>query len=413
MGSFVVAVGLAVFGLSTYVFTAVTARALGPEGFGTFSVFWSVVYGVGLGIALPVEQETSRRVAEARHRGQSVLVVVRQLLGPVAGLVGAGILIAVVVLVLVVDEAAELPLLVLAVMTAFVGLGAAHLTRGAFSGTGRFPRYSLQLIVEGIGRLALVAALVLAGASHPGPFAVSVGAALLLATAVSLYRVRARPEAGPQREVVKESTPANRPAVSTLLTITVATLTAQSLINFGPVVVRLLDPTASAAAGSFLAAALIARTPTFAFAAVQAVLIPRLVHALGNHDVRGYRRTLRTVLLAVAALSVVAVAVCAAAGPEILRLFAGPGFDLGRFDIVLLAVSTGLYLVTLTLQPAAIALRRHTLTAWVWLSAGAVFVLLCLVPGDPVRVTNLAMCGSLAAAVVGLWIVIRQGLATR
>lgn len=193
--------------------------------------------------------------------------------------------------------------------------------------------------------------------------------------------------------------------------MTVAAVTAQSLVNFGPVVVRLLDPAASATAGAFLAAALIARTPTFAFAAVQAVLIPRLVETLGHRDIAAYRQTLRLVLLAVAGLTAVAVVVCALAGPELLLLFTGPGFSLPRFDIVLLAVSTGLYLVTLTLQPAAIALRRHNMTAWAWLFAAVVFVAMCLVPGDPVRVTNLAMCTSLAVASAALWVIIRRGLA--
>ena len=66
-GAAKVALGLGFFGVSTYVFTAVVLRALGPQQFADFNLFWGLAYGLGLGAMLPFEQEVSRRVATARH----------------------------------------------------------------------------------------------------------------------------------------------------------------------------------------------------------------------------------------------------------------------------------------------------------------------------------------------------------
>ncbi|MDN5789296.1 MAG: hypothetical protein L0H25_00310, partial [Micrococcales bacterium] len=66
-GTIKVAVGLGFFGFATYVFTAVVLRALGPEQFADFNLFWGLAYGLGLGAMLPFEQEISRRISIAVH----------------------------------------------------------------------------------------------------------------------------------------------------------------------------------------------------------------------------------------------------------------------------------------------------------------------------------------------------------
>ena len=69
-GTVKVAVGVASFGLANYVFLAGATRLLGPVRFAEFNVFWGLVYGLGLGLCLPFEQEVSRRVAVARGVGR-------------------------------------------------------------------------------------------------------------------------------------------------------------------------------------------------------------------------------------------------------------------------------------------------------------------------------------------------------
>lgn len=403
-GSLTIAVGLAFFAGATYVFTGVTTRALGPVGFSEFSVFWGLVYGVGLGVALPFEQETSRRVAELSGRGDDAEPVFATAVRA-AGLLTAVAAVLVVVPLAIVLSRGSGHAVVLAVtsVAALAGLSAAYVTRGALSGSRHFRTYAVQVGMEGLLRIVGAGVLAVLAVRSPWPYAALVSVALILAVLLTGWHW--------WRGARRVATHDLSPYLAALVAIVIASTIAQCLVNFGPVVVHLLDKDRSgAAAGSFLAAALIARTPTFAFAAVQAVLIPRLVEAVVRRDAADYRRILATVLAGVTALSLVAVALCAAAGPWLMHLLAGPGYDLPRTDIVLLAVSTGVYLMTLALQPAAVAVSQHRRTAIVWIVAAMVFVALCLLPVGPVRAVNVAMVGSMTTAAVGLWAIIMRAV---
>jgi len=262
-------------------------------------------------------------------------------------------------------------------------------------------------------RLVAALALWLVGASSPWPYAFVIPAALLLGVAVT------------SRTVVREvrlppPDPRELPEVTSLRTflvylgaMMVASTISMSLVNFGPVAVNVLTPEGvSSDAGSFLAAALIARTPIFLFAAVQAVLIPRLVRAVVERDHATFRATVRRVMGPTAALGLLGVLGCLAVGPEALRIMSGPQFHLSRTDITLLAVSTAFILATLVFQPAAFALRRHWPAVLAWVASGATFILCCLVPGDPVRVVGIAMVASSAVAAVGLAVAVNRGMQT-
>ncbi len=404
-GSTAIALGLAFFGMSTYVFTVVASRSLGPDRFADFSVFWGLTYGIGLGVSLPFEQETSRRVSTLAARGESVRGVLRvALLGaavvalPVTGLLAP--------IAVVLADGAQAWLLWACSSVSMLSLAVAYLMRGVLSGSHHLRSYSVQFLVEGAVRLALVFVLAGVGATSPWLYAVVVPAALILAIVSTLHVVLK--ESRIARPAPENPLP-TRAFLATLLGTMVATTISSSLVNFGPVVVKLLTPSGvSSDAGSFLASAMIARVPILLFAAVQAVLIPRLVRALVARDHAAFARTLRLVLLPTAAMGIVGILVCLSAGPLLLRLFAGPGYSLSRTDITLLGVSTALYLLTLVLQPAAFTLERHSRVVLAWVAAAASFAVACLLPGDPVRVVGIALVVASAVAAVALAFVVRR-----
>lgn len=408
-GTVQIAAGVAFFAASTYVFTAFGTRTMGPERFSDFSVFWGLVYGIGLGAALPLEQETSRRVSVsvAHGRAEDYGGVLTACVAAAVVVCGIAVLVALPLCLVLTDALGQGLWLWLSTSAALAGLAVAYVTRGGLSGSRHFGRYAVQAGAEGGSRIILAA--VLAGLVVQSALAweLAVGAALLLAVAVSappLLPALARARTAPRR-------PPLRPVLASLGALVVASAIAQSLVNFGPVAVRLLaGPDERGLAGSFLAAALVARAPTFAFAAVQAVLVPRLVEALtlGRTDL--FRRLLLRILAATAALGAVAAAVCLAVGPQLLRILSGPAFRMGNLDVALLAVSTGLYLLTLVLQPAALTLEQHAWIALAWVGAGLVFVTLCFLPLPAVRAVNLAMVGSLAVAVLALAVLVVLGL---
>jgi O-antigen/teichoic acid export membrane protein len=117
--------------------------------------------------------------------------------------------------------------------------------------------------------------------------------------------------------------------LSSLTAVVISSTIAQPLINFGPVVVRLLSAEAEQQlAGRFLAAALIARLPIFLFAPVQAVLMPALVQAVLLDDRAAFVNSIRKVFLPAIGLGVLGVLGCAVVGPQLLRLALGPAFEL-------------------------------------------------------------------------------------
>jgi len=399
-GTIKVGAGLIVSGAANYVFASIATRAMGPARFAEFNIFWGLVFGLGLGVFFPFEQEVSRRASHAYAAGRSGLVLRRTAFR-------LAVVVALVLSVLTYPVAAVLlhgtdvlPLWS-ATALAFLVLAVAYVSRGGLSGRTLFGRYGAQLGAEAVLRLGAAVVLFAVGVSSPWPFALTVPVALAVAVAVSV----------PRDSSTAEPEPVQRAAlVRSVGAVAVGAVAAQSLINLGPVAVTVLaGPGEKALAGSFLAAALIARMPIFAFAAVQAVLIPGLVRAVTEHRRTDFARSLALVLATTAALGALGVLACAVAGPALLHLLAGAEYDLPATDIALLAVAVALYLLAMVLQPAALSLGRHQAAMVPWIACAVSFPLLLLLPVDPIRAVGLALDGAGAVAVAGLAVVVVRG----
>ncbi|MDU0312715.1 hypothetical protein RKE38_03385 [Phycicoccus sp. M110.8] len=406
-GSLKVLAGVSFFGASTYLFTVVASRALGPLGFAEFSVFWGLTYGLGLGVSLPFEQETSRRVSALMAHGERPGPVLRAALGA-ATVVSLPIVLVLLPVSFALADGGHAWALWAACSTSVGLLAVAYLTRGGLSGTHHFGSYASQFGIEGVTRLVGAGALAVLGVRSPWAFAFVIPVALALAV-VGTVRMLLRENRVPRP---RSSDPVTlRVFLTTLIGMMIATTISMSLVNFGPVAVKALTPSGTTSnAGSYLAAALIARTPIFLFAAVQSVLIPQLVRAVVRRDHAAFRSTVRRVIVLTAGLGVLGILGCLALGPEVLRLMSGPSFHLDRTDITLLAVSTAFILGTLVLQPAAFALEKHWPAVLAWVVAGVSFGVVCLVPGDPVRVVGSALVVSAAVATAGLAVVVNRGM---
>ena len=64
--------GLVVVGLASYGFLTLAARNLRPSEFSAVAALWSLLYGLAGGLFLPLEQETTRQVAQRVVRGERV-----------------------------------------------------------------------------------------------------------------------------------------------------------------------------------------------------------------------------------------------------------------------------------------------------------------------------------------------------
>ena len=408
-GTLSVGGGLLALGASTYGFLAISARALGPARFASLSVLWVLVYTAGPGLFLPLEQETARAVAARRAHGLGGRPVLLR-----AAVLGGGLLGALALAV----AAAHRPLLAIlfdgdglllvGLMLSILGVAAASLYRGALAGTGHFGRYGGQLALEGGLRVVGCALLATAAVRTAGPYGILVGIAPALTVLLLLF-LRSPPEllpAGP---------PASWSEMSGALALLLGgSLLSQSLVNAGPVLVQALATGPEhRLAGQFLAGLVVARVPLFLFAAVQAALLPGLAALASAGRLVELRAGLRRSTALVATLAAAGSLGTFLVGPEVVRLFFGAAYGLGRLDLLCLAIASGAYMLAVVWAQGLIALHGHGLAATGWLVGVAVHLLVTAAAAGLLARVELGFLAGAAAAAATLAMLLQRRSADR
>jgi O-antigen/teichoic acid export membrane protein len=393
-GTLAVGAGLALLGLASYVHLAVAGHSLTGADYSSLSVLWSIVFTLGIGVFLPVEQEVARVVAARRSQGLPP--------GPVLAR-GAVLAAAVLALMVVVVLAGHRVLadrlfagdgtMVTVLIGALAAMAVAYTTRGVLSGLQLFPWYGTQLGVDGGLRIALVALLGLTGVTDPVWYGAVLVAAPLLSVAVTLP---------PVLRAVGGGVPvAWNALLRGLGLLTVSSLLMQVVVNIGVINVRLLAPSDVATAGALLSALVLVRIPLFVFASLQASLLPGLATSATTGDLAGFRNLLRRALGIVTALGVLGAVGAVLLGPWLVRaLFDAPGV-LGHGDFAWLAVATLAYLWAMVLGQALLALDRHRAQALAWTVGVAALVAVTVIPAPvALRVELAYTVGSVVVAAV-------------
>jgi O-antigen/teichoic acid export membrane protein len=391
-GTVPVGSGLVVLGVASYVHLAVAGHALDEAASASLSVLWAIVFSVGIGLFMPIEQEITRLVAARRGSGDGPAPV--YLRGAVLAL---GLLAATAVILVVgagpiahrLFDGDRAQLWVL--LGAFGGLALAHPTRGLLAGTGRFGSYGAQLGIDGGLRIVLALAFGAAGVHS------AVGYALILTIAPVISVLCTAPA------VIRLLHHGASVAWSTLARgvapLAVSTLLAQLVVNVGVINVKLLDPDDKPLAKAMLSALILARVPVFVFASLQAALLP----GLSTLVVSGQRAEFRRLLIRACALVLVPCGLIGLpaifAGPWAIGTFFNAEPVLGDWDFAVLVLGTTGYLLALVLGQGVLALGRHRQQTLAWLVGTAVLVAVTLLPGDlSLRVGAGYAVGSVAVA---------------
>jgi O-antigen/teichoic acid export membrane protein len=175
----------------------------------------------------------------------------------------------------------------------------------------------------------------------------------------------------------------------------VVALCEQVIVSGGPLLVLLEGGSGTTtAAGVVFAATLLVRAPVFLFQGVAASLLPSLT----TFQARGDHAQVHRATLAVAGvIGVFAVAMAGAAlvaGPEVMRLLYGHGFEAARGDLALLALGVGCFLAASTFSQAVLAQARAGRAAIAWSLGAVAFVALDLMaPGTPFHSVAVAFAG--------------------
>ena len=200
-----------------------------------------------------------------------------------------------------------------------------------------------------------------------GTYGVLIGGGLVLAAALTVRPTLRAVTAGPSGSWQELS--------SALGWMLLGSVLAQLLANAPPIAAKLLTRAGdSAVAGQVLTGTVLARLPLFAFAAVQAALLPGLAALLATGDRPGFVRGLWRLLAAAAVVTAVTTVVAALAGRQLLHLFFGARYDLGDDVLTRLALASGLYMGAVIVGQSLLALRRYRIAAAGWALGVAVFV---------------------------------------
>jgi O-antigen/teichoic acid export membrane protein len=149
----------------------------------------------------------------------------------------------------------------------------------------------------------------------------------------------------------------------------------QAFLNAGPLIARGLQ--GAAAAGFIFNVLMLARAPLQLFQAVSTSILPHLTGLHTSQDLdseREFHRSVRMVLLGLAAFTGLMALVILVAGPQLMQIAFSKKFDYNRGELLLVAAGTGLYLSSVTVNQACVAQGQVRRAAARWIACAALFV---------------------------------------
>lgn len=400
-----VALGTGVSGLATYALLVVVARAVSPVAYSDFSFFWTFVVVVSLGVFLPVEQLTARQISRRLVLGTSSAPAFRQAVrtGGVAAVVVLAVL-AVAVGRLGVQDAGAV---VTATVAAVAGFVVQFAARGVLAGHRQLRGYAVVLCVDAGGRALAACVLWAAGVTSAVLYMVAVSAssvACALVGAVLARRAAARAAGGADLPTAGGALRGRETVV-----LVVAASCMQLLLNSGVLAAGAAEDAAPALAGLVLAVLTLVRLPVFVVQAAQAAYVARIAGLHQAGDARGLRRLLLLLAGLVTGVGALTVLGAAVAGPWLVPLLFGEGYDASRTLCVVAGGGIALYLVASVLNDVAVALGAHRAIAVAWPAGVAAAVAVHVLPSDVVLAATLPLlAGAAAAALVLLPAVLRH-----
>jgi O-antigen/teichoic acid export membrane protein len=390
-GSLYIAASFGVSGVLTFVFQSLSIQVLGKAGFAPLALLWTSTFLTVQVLWIGATQTLGRYVAEREARGVDWGPVVTSVRRWQIGLAVAFILAALLAGPLLTDVLFEDPWLTAAFVIAVVLYAPEYFRRGIFNGHRQSFRLGAQIVAESSGRLLIAAVLLVLGWGAFGP-----ALAIVLAPLIGVLAVRPARVTPPRlRGEPFSAWKAFRFAGPVLACMAFA----QTLMNGGPIVARVLDGT-DAQVGLFSAALIFTRIPQYVLSPAIGALLPRASRVLSTEGRPAFDRFLLKALGVVGLAGVLMVVGTWLFGGWGMRLFAD--FSADRKVLVALAAMAAFYLLSDALNQGLFALGRGRLAALAWL-AGLLASVACLATlgmGVVERVSYSLALGTFVAAVM-------------
>ena len=371
------AIGVGLTGVITYVYFFIASHVLSKPDYGQITVLWSAVFITISTLYRPVEQLLSRHVSEHLAKGEPIGGTTRN-----AATIQVGLALLFAVLALALRGPIQNDLLegnetlYWVYFSAVLFYAASYFARGFLAGVKRFGLFTALILSESCFRTlfaVLVAVSLLEGQSAVAIGIVAAPSLSLMVVPLAFARqARAAPAAPAETETASVSVAHGTGFAAAVL---VVMFSEQAFLNAGPLVVRALD--GAAAAGFIFNVLMLARAPLQLFQAVSTSILPHLtgLHTSGEPGSEDeFRRSVRGVLLAVAAFTALMALAILVAGPRLMQLAFSAKFEYGRGELLIVALGTGLYLSSVTVNQACVAQGQVRRAAARWIACAALFI---------------------------------------
>ncbi len=374
------AVGVGLTGVVTYAYFLIASHVLSKPDYGQITVLWSAVFITISTLYRPIEQLLSRHISERVLKGEPISQPMR-----VASTIQLGLSLFFAVAALALRGPIQNGLLegnetlYWVFFSSVLFYAASYFARGFLAGQQRFGLFVALILSESCFRTifaVLVAVSVLSGQS-----AVAIG--IVAAPALSLMVV---PFAFARRAKTQEGMPTAPPsgkeeefsfaegggfAAGVLLIM----FSEQAFLNAGPLITRGLQ--GAAAAGFIFNVLMLARAPLQLFQSVSTSILPHLtkLHASETEEgAREFGKTVRVVLLGIAAFTALVLVVVLIAGPKLMQIAFSNKFTYDRPGLLLVSLGMGLYLCSVTVNQACIAQGQVRRASVRWITCAALFI---------------------------------------
>ncbi|HEU4598713.1 MAG TPA: hypothetical protein VFS26_03115 [Solirubrobacterales bacterium] len=389
------AIGVGLTGLITYAYFLIASHVLSKPDYGQITVLWSAVFITISTLYRPVEQLLSRHISERLARDEPLAQEMR-----VASTIQIGLALtfAVVALVLrgpIQDDLLEgNETLYWVFFGAVLFYAASYFARGFLAGQRTFGLFTALILSESVFRTSfavLVAIGLLSGQSWVAIGIVAAPSLSLLVVPFAFLRRSKRQQArlpqdspgapGRKAEGTADEAFTMKQGSGFAAAVLVIMFSEQAFLNAGPLITRGLQ--GAAAAGFIFNVLMIARAPLQLFQAVSTSILPHLtsLHTSTAPDSeREFHRSVRGVLMGVAAFAAFTGIVVLIAGPQLMQLAFSKKFDYDRVGLLLVTLGMGLYLSSVTLNQACLAQGQVRRAAVRWISCAGFFILWNFLP---------------------------------
>lgn len=402
------AVGVGLTGVITYAYFLIASHVLSKPDYGQITVLWSAVFITISTLYRPIEQLLSRHISERRERGQPIGEPMR-----VASTIQLGLSLFFAVTALVLRGPIQNDLLegnetlYWVFFAAVLFYAASYFARGFLAGNQRFGLFVALILSESCFRTVFAVLVAVSLLSGQSAVAIGIVAAPALSLAVVPFAFQRRARRRAQSPDMSSASPPGmsgseedeadgdsaaqfsfRHGSGFAAAVLLIMFSEQAFLNAGPLIVRGLQ--GAAAAGFIFNVLMIARAPLQLFQAVSTSILPHLtkLHTSGTEEgEREFHRTVRSVLLGLAAFTALAFLFMAAAGPKAMQIAFSNKFSYDREGLLLVTLGMGLYLSSVTVNQACVAQGQVRRAALRWIACAALFIAWNFVPlvGDEFR----------------------------